>query len=313
MSKDTLEIANAILQLKQQSNIFKDYLFPITMSLFSALVGGSVALIINAKQDIRRLEREKFYHANHLIFNISESLGNLITIKSNYIEMDSENPYARALESPEMLIKSQPINFELSNLAFIRDIQTCNLTLSKKLSRFFFNKILRRPYIRPSKEELGKTWRNLARTGAMISNYNTILHQIEKRNQIDDIARGKVIAHIESHPDKTEEDLSAIFLESLGKKQTLNIIDLTELTISLIDHVILEMDSFMKEFPDIAESNIELSKVEMKRRLMKVRNDRPMYIKCLTPMLKPNFLDLAKAFGQSPKLVEQRYTFSQWY
>ena len=227
--------------------------------------------------------------------------------------MQSKNPYVRALEIPEMLINSQPINFELSNLAFIRDIKTCNLKLTEKLSRLFFNKLLRKPYIRPSKEELGKTWRNLSRVGAMISNYNTILHQIEKRNKIDDIARGKVLAHIEVTPPNTEEDLATAFLESLGKKQTLNIIDLTELTVSLIDHVILEMNSFITEFPDIAESNIELAKVEMKRRLIKVHNDRPLYIKCLTPILKPNFSDLAKIFGQSHEVVEHRYTYSQWF
>ncbi|CNF50520.1 hypothetical protein [Yersinia mollaretii] len=313
MSKETLDTAHAILELKQPVGIFKDYLFPISMSLFSALVGGSVALIINAKQDIRRLEREKFYNANRLIFNVFEGLGNLVTIKSNYYELNSDNPYLRVFEFPEILINCHPINIDLSNYAFIRDTQTCNFTLSEKLLRYFFNRLLRRPFKTPSKEELGKTWRNLSRIGAMLSNYNTILHHIEKRNKLDDVAREKLLTYLESHPPKSEEALTAAFQACLGKKQSLNLIDLTELTISLIDHVILEMDSFIKDFPNIAESNIELSKVEMKKRLMRVHNDRPMYIQCLKPLLKPNFAELAVTFGQSLKTIEHRYTLSQWY
>ncbi|WP_155757640.1 hypothetical protein [Acinetobacter schindleri] len=38
-------IAEAILQLKQESNVIKDYIFPIAMALVSSLIGAIVGYI----------------------------------------------------------------------------------------------------------------------------------------------------------------------------------------------------------------------------------------------------------------------------
>lgn len=310
MTQDSLLIAKAILALKQDGNFLKDYIFPIAMSLFSALVGGCVAFFINMTQDSRKRERERYFNANKLIFKVVDCSNFLVSAKSNYLSLQSRNPYERAFLIPEMLIRTETVSFDISDYGFISNRKTCNFTLPEKVYRFFYFKILKKPSDGMSKEELGKSWRNLARINALIYNYNLILFYIEKRNKLDEVMREVLMNYLDKEPATSVYDACE---KCFSRKSIINLIDISEMIISLIDHLIIEMDSFIKEFPLVAESNIELSMVGKGVKVIKVDNNRPMYLKCLEPVEKPDFNELAKILGGNLDDIKFRYTFSSWY
>ncbi|MCC3742542.1 hypothetical protein LLQ54_21975 [Rouxiella badensis] len=312
MSKESADIVEAILSLKPQGGIFKDYVFPVSVSLFSALMGGSIALMINAKQEVRKANQKKLQDTNELLFNVTKALNSLVTAKSNYYPVKYSTPSVRALRFPEILSKIQEINDDVSYCSYVRDIPTCNLTRTERLSRFY-KRLRKIPLNRPSQEALGKSWRNLNRVSAMLGNYNLIIELINKRNKIDEAVREKLAPVIESKEISTEAQFDDAIHSCLSKKQYLNWIDLTEMLITTVDHTICEMDNFLKDFPDIAESNIDLLSIMSKSRLIRVNNDRPAYIELMKPVLTVDFVALGADFSVDPEQLKQRYTLNAWY
>lgn len=312
MDTESLLLAKSVIEANQQVNPFKDYIFPVALSFFSAVMGGYIAIHINNKQEASKAEKEKFNNSMRLMFQVVESINNLVAIKSNYRHIDTSNPYLRAWSFPEILLKLRRLEIDLSDLSFIKEVQTCNFSVYENIKSFINKKIFRKKVKRPSELELGKSWRNFSRLSAMISNYNLIVYHIDKRNVQDDEARKKVhdFMKVKKIADGSFE--SAIH-SCLTDKEIFNLIDLTELTISLIDHVIKEMDSFVREFPEIAESNIEISKLRVGKKIIRYNNDRPAYTEMLIKTIEPDYSVLASIFGGDIELIKKRYTLVEWY
>lgn len=313
MDQDSLQLIKSLIEANQQEHPFKDFIFPVVSSLFSAIMGGLIAIYINNQQEISKSEKEKFKCSMHLMFCIIESLNNLITVKGNYRNIDTKNPYLRLWGFPETLLKTDRISIDLSDFSFIKELQNCNFSRKERIKRFISHSVLRKAIKKPSNLELGKSWRNLSRVSALISNYNTAIYQIEKRNVLDDNARKKVHDYIKDKSITNDETFEMALHDCLSDKEIYNLIDLTELTISLIDHVIKEMDSFVREFPQIAESNINLSKLKTGKRLIRYNNDRQAYTDCMKKTIEPDFHLLASLFGVDIESIKQRYTLSEWY
>lgn len=100
--------------------------------------------------------------------------------------------------------------------------------------------------------------------------------------------------------------------EIIGHVLTGKFVSITELTISLTDHVIKELHSFLMEFPDIAESNIELSRIREWGKLPRYENDKELFKKCLQPIVKPNFQRVAVYTGGTEEEVSKLCTFKDW-
>ncbi len=312
MDQESLLLAKSVIEANQQVNPLKDYIFPVVLSFLSAVVGGFVATHIHNLQEASKAEKEKFNNSMRLTFQVIESINNLVAIKSNYRHIDTSNPYLRFWQFPEILLKLNRLEINLSDFSFIKQVQTCNFSTYEKARRFINNKIFRRKIKKPSELELGKSWRNLSRLSAMISNYNAIVYHIDKRNFLDDEARKKVHDFIKARKIAGASFESAIH-SCLTDKEIFNLIDLTELTISLIDHVIKEMDSFAREFPEIAESNIDISKLRIGKKIIRYKNHRPAYTDMLMKTIEPDFILLASIFGDNIESVKKRYTLGEWY
>ena len=85
MSEEQL-IAEAILQLKQESNVIKDYIFPIAMALFSSLIGALVGYKVYLRQEKLTIERGKLDIANKWSIMAYQMHQQLISIKANYYD-----------------------------------------------------------------------------------------------------------------------------------------------------------------------------------------------------------------------------------
>ena len=80
------------------------------------------------------------------------------------------------------------------------------------------------------------------------------------RNQLDSDLK-KRLSNIASKDKPVFEIKLDEIKKEIGASELSKYIDLTESIVALIDYLIREIDSFIMEFPKVAESNIELSKV----------------------------------------------------
>ena len=116
MSEEQL-IAEAILQLKQESNVIKDYIFPIAMALFSSLIGALVGYKVYLRQEKLTIERGKLDIANKWSIMAYQMHQQLISIKANYYDrLNSSHPIARAFSVPAILIPHKNYEFNYFEL-----------------------------------------------------------------------------------------------------------------------------------------------------------------------------------------------------
>lgn len=311
MTPDAVLIAKAILMLKTDVDYAKDYVFPVALSFFSALMGGVTAYYINNRQEKIKAEREKLNSSNSLMMISFQMINTLVTIKGNYIGLHFKNPLQRALAINEILFNAREVNFDIGRLAFIKKIPTSNKTFLQKLSFFLKYKVLNRQPHMPSDEEIAKTWRNIARIDALLFNYNFVLNSLVVRNKLDADVRERLSKISNARRPVLEFHLDKIN-EVIGAAELSKYIDLTENLVSLIDFLIREIDSFIIEFPLIAESNIELTKVN-KERLSRVILNKPAYLAALIPIVQPDFELVSLQVGMSQEEAKRRYTYSAWY
>jgi hypothetical protein len=313
VNQDALVIARSILELKQNGDTLKDYIFPFFIAFFSALLGAGVAYFFNRRQERFRVERERFDLANKLMSDVLSGLNTLVSIKSNYIGMTQTGPFERAFEVPIIMLNERGLEIDISKYYFIGSIQTCNFPLWQKIVRWINREVIRTEINKPSAEDIGKTWRNLMRLVACINNYNYIMTAVAKRNEIDkDIKHD--IQHACRQLNANPREVSKEFvLRHVDGAKLIPYIHLTEFVISLLDHVLKEMDSFILEFPEIAESNIEMKMIGSRAKVVRVFNDKPAYLASLIPVIHPNFEVLSGILGMDLEATTRTYTFSNWY
>ncbi|SFF34750.1 hypothetical protein SAMN05216563_12525 [Phytobacter palmae] len=297
--------------LKADADYVKDYVFPITLSFFSALLGGLTAYYFNIRQEKIKIESEKCSAANSLMMLSFQMLNTLVAIKGNYIGMQFIHPVQRALVIPEILFNAGNVAFDIGKVSFIKQIPTANKTIIERFFLFFRCKILKRDLILPTNEEIGKTWRNIARIDAFLFNYNFALKTLTIRNQLDAEIRGRLAKKNLIFKPANELRIDDIIKE-IGMGELSKYIDLTENLVSLIDFLIKEIDSFLNAFPVIAESNIELSKTKGASLVRFILN-KPAYLASLIPILRPDYELTSQLVGMRKEETEKRYFYADWY
>jgi len=310
MSTDAVLIANAIASMKADSNILKDYIFPLAMSFFSAFLGGMSAIYIYSKQERIKKEKENFNKTNAVIVKVVERLNDLVALKINYHNINEVNPICRALLIPPFLSHLQRLHVEVSDFLFIQPIPTANKKWHERFFDFIRFDILSCKRKTLSMDELGRSWRNLSRLSAFVSNYNIIVTTIEERSKKLLEVKSRLSTYSSEYKITISPQLA---YDVIGRDGMNALIDLTETFLSMVDHVISEMDSFTKEFSDVAGSNIELSFVGKGVKVIKVLNERELYLACLKPIINPDFNMLAKLFQSTLEEVKYKYTFTEWY
>lgn len=313
MNQEALIIAKSILELKQENDVIKDYLFPFFVAFFSALLGAGVAYIFNKRHERFRVERERFDLANKILTDAVSGLNCLVSIKSNYLGLTSSDPLKRAFEVPIILMNERLLNVDVSRYYFIGPVQTSNFTFKQKFVRWINYKVIHVKPFQPTTEELGRSWRNLMRISAFVSNYNYILTTLEKRNRLNEEIKEDIQKACEVYgynPRKVTLDFVCKHIDGAKISQHVH---LTEFLIALLDHVLKEMDSFVTQFPEIAESNIEMKMIGSRAKVVRIINDRPAYLASLIPIKSPDYVRLSAIVGRDLKETKLVYTFSDWY
>lgn len=306
MSPDAILLAKAIVSLQPTPDFWKDYIFPIVLAFFSALLGGASAIYINRKQELKNITKDNFVAASQIYVMAYECLSNLVAIKGNYVHIKSDEPLVRAGMFPTIATKLEDVSFNARSLYFIRPIPTANKTLRQKTIWYFKHKILKIKIEEPLSEELRKSWRNPVRTSAMFSNYNQAMELFRVRNSINEKVKDILSQHHNLLGDIPREDVRNL----LGINLFVPFIDTTESSIAVTDYVMTELYDFLLKFPDIAESNIELGRIKEWGRFATYKNTQGSFQNCMKPMLKPDYKILSEYTGASVEYLEKKYDFS---
>lgn len=266
MDQNALLIAEAILHIRQGSDVFKDYVFPISTAFFSAFAGGVSAYYFNRRQDRGKDEKENFKTANRIFLIMLSAQSALKALKINYYHIRETHPIKRALIIPPMDYNEKKIDFDISSLSFIKDIPTSNKGFIEKLQDYINYNIFKVKVERPSPQELEVSWRNLKRLNTCIANYNVLIDLLKSRAVLDKELRGELRGLIYGD---VEDVIFERIKNSIDSIRLQNYLYETEILLVMVDHIIIEIESFSKQFSKIAESNIELSFVGKGASLMR--------------------------------------------
>ncbi|HDX8483129.1 TPA: hypothetical protein RQN45_005233 [Klebsiella oxytoca] len=302
------DIVKAIESLRPSTDYVKDYIFPVAIAFASAFFGGVSAVYINRRQELQKIARDNLMTSIQAIILAHDCLNNLVSIKTNYLNIDSDEPLIRFSQFTTIITKFDNITFNSNSLYFIRQIPTANKNLIESFIWKVKHRILRMKIKNPSSEDLRGTWRNTVRVSAMFGNYNEAMSLLKFRNELNEQVKDKVLMY--GHGDDIAfEEVQHI----LGKKLCTGIIDITETCIALIDHLIVEFYHFLLEFPAVAESNIELGRVREWGRVPTYENKQEIFLKCLEPIKQPDFKKFFAYTGMTEQEARVKYTFKSWF
>lgn len=307
MSPDAVLIAKAIISLQPTSDYLKDYIFPIVLAFFAALLGGYSAIYINRLQDLKNIAKDNYSAANQAFLTAHECLNHLVAIKSNYMTLVSDEPIMRALEIPTLLVKTDDVKFAPSSLHFIKMIPTANKSLTEAGIWFFKHRLLRVKVPMPPVEDVMHSWRNVVRINAMFNNYNQAMQLLALRNELSEQVKKAVPACLSGKPVTIKEIRQILDDSLLG-----HFIDINEQFIALADHVIVELYKFLLEFPAIATSNIELSRIKEWGGLPTYSNNKPLFHKLLIKTPSPDYGKIAEYTHLAREKLNLRYNFNDW-
>lgn len=298
-------ITEAILALKQQSNFFKDYLFPISTAFFSAFAGGVSAYYFNRRQDRGKEEKENFKSANKIYLELLSVHSSLMVLKSSYCDLIETNPLKRAILINPGQQSSKKIDFDLSLLSFIKDVGTANKSISKKIREFVTHDLLRRKRVRPSIRDIEFTWRNLKRLSVCIANYNCLLDIFEARFKLDVELRESLIPLVVGMDDPQIDVIFSVIPHNVVRQYLYE----SEMALVITDHIIKELFSFSKNFPEIAESNIELSLVGKGAKLLRSSLEDEKNNKIISNFTSVNYDLFSKYTGIPIEQLPKLFTF----
>ncbi|WP_286834310.1 MULTISPECIES: hypothetical protein [Acinetobacter] len=230
MSEEQL-IAEAILQLKQESNVIKDYIFPIAMALFSSLIGACIGYLIYLRQDKLVNEKRKLDVLNKWILVADEIHQSLLALKFNYHGSLTSHPYQRFLAIPSIIGTNKKYQFDYYELAFITDFKSNN------------------------------KWLNVGYLRSLFSNYETLLSMWEIRNEFNEKVRIQFLTS--KSENKAYVDLDDAEIEMYIDQGDLSfLIDITERCLRLTDDLITEFYNFFNEFPCAIANKVDLKLIK---------------------------------------------------
>ncbi len=115
------QLKPAIVALKQQHSIFETFIWPISLSFFSALMGFFSGLTAFRMQDRKKRRQDRIDATTRWAFKASECFENLCKIKIVCMKYQSEfDPLFKVMTIPVIDIPGPPIDVEgIENLTFL--------------------------------------------------------------------------------------------------------------------------------------------------------------------------------------------------
>lgn len=281
MNEEAILIAEAINSIRAESSVFRDYLFPIISSFFSAILGAWVAYFALKFQEKSQLERAKLITSNDWTITLEGAFQSLLAVKENYCAELSTHPFQRALATRSIIGQSKPIEKSVAELSFLVPTRSDPGSLKVK-------------------------WRQLSRIGGLISNYNLVLSIWEKRNSFERPLREKLISFCgeSGYAEISYADARKV----LGDKDLMSLIDLTERAVQLTDDLIFEINDFLENFSEVAKNVIDTRRTNGFGTLITFSNNENQHIQKL--LIKCPELDckpLVDLYGISELRIKELY------
>lgn len=283
MNEDIQAIVQAIESLKNDGGLFKNYLFPVLSSFFSAILGAVVAYFTLRFQENIQIERTKLDICNKWTIEVEGLFQSLIAFKANYASKIGSNPIERAVKVKTILNHSEPLQLNFAELSFV--------TPKKN-----------------SSEGHNQKWRQVPRVRGLIENYNTILRLWEQRNFIERPLRERLISAAGSKPyaDFAFEEIISV----IGERNLASLIDLTEKAIHLTDDIIIESNDFLNEFPGVAKAVVDTKRVKRYGTVLKFETEENQYLqKLICRVPEVDFEKIAEIYGTTISEAQSLYNF----
>lgn len=269
-------IAEAILQLKQESNVLKDYIFPIAMALFSSFIGAVVGYFVYLRQEKIAVEKRKLDMANKWLIMAYQMHQQLIGIKEHYYNNLNTNPISRVLSIPTIWREHKIYNFDYYELAFMASTNS-------------------------------STKYNLGRLGLIFDNYENLMTILRKRDELNEQLKSQLLISMGISSAVTtvsEEDI----LNNIDHILLSVLIDLTELVLRYTDDLVIQLYNFLDEFPEEARKQIKLKNLKNYGGVLNFDLKSNSYIQeLLTEVPLPNFKKISEISGKPEEELMARY------
>lgn len=283
MTTGTQEIITAINEIKFHPNIFKDYVLPFVIPLFSAVFGYFVAVKLFARQEKTKAIIIKIERTNEFIIHMIDSLQSLIAIKEIYYRHITAEPYQRTLSITKIQVI---LNTNVINTAYMAFVS------------FGYNE--------SSQGQYDETWNNVVRINTMVSNYRYLVKLISERNEASSDFLNAANEHIYNTGTVTHE----INIEALTNKNKILLIglmDKTEQLLRLVDDLIIEIYNFLTNIHTAVKSVLNVKLVKEHVTLLMYRNDAPEFQEMLARIIQPDYEALGLIFGLPEVQVRELY------
>lgn len=282
MSHEIEQIVLAIESLRQEANPFKDYLFPIITGAFSSLLGFIVAYFTLRYQENIQTQKERIKVVNDWMLLVEGAITSLIAIKANYHGKLGNDPFQRTLSIHSIIHSTKKLDADLSSLSFIIPRKEDEKSLETK-------------------------WRQLPRIRAMIENYNFIIELWNKRSEIERPIKEKLVKEYGTLAFAVV-DKEQIF-KCINPAEFIVLMDLTERAVKYTDDLIVEMNDFMTEFPEIGKSFV--SKKSLRNYgpvIIYSSEDNERLLNIIKKSPEVNYQILAELLGETEEQVRSEYT-----
>lgn len=145
----------------------------------------------------------------------------------------------------------------------------------------------------------------------ILKNYNFAIELIKVRNNHDVEIRNILVTTLKQDSPQLVANAQMI-IDAISPEKASIYVDLTEQSIAIIDFLIVEMDSFLKESPMIAESNIDMKALKNIGSTPRYTNEKQKYIELVKPIIRPDYTSLGRLLGTDSRSAQSRYTYGEW-
>ncbi|TVL22753.1 hypothetical protein AYI92_03135 [Shewanella xiamenensis] len=280
MNEEIDAIVKAINGLHQETNYFKDYVFPIASAFFTSILGAAIAYITIKDQDFKSNERSKLNTANKWIVLVEEARANLLAIKSTYNDNLSDHPIHRMSNIKEIVFYANPITENYDTLSFI--------ALKKK------------------GDKLHK-WGDIPRLRAMINNYNYLIKLWDERNKLYRNINQKILTNFGNGSGCFDISIENI-IKCMGEADICALINITERAVKLTDDLIIEQNDFLINFPRHVRTLINTKKIKDYGAVLGYSNNgNEGLLKLLEKSKKPSFESVEVIFKMKKEEIEKMH------
>ena len=276
MSSDVELIVNAIEGL--HTNIIKDYILPVGSILISGALGVGVAYYSVDRQEKTKIEIDKIQNINNTLLIAMDVRMSLISIKHNYFDIISNEPIARMLKVPPIILSEREAIINFASLTF----------LAPDKNEGEFNK-----------------WSSIEYISMIFSNYNSLLKIWSKRNEIIH----SLLPRLKPYFGKP---LNYQMLQELIGDSNISLLsDLTEKALHMTDDLLIEINAFLVGFGDIAKTKVEKRVVKKFGNVLSVTlpnsNDFPKAVEIVTRVPEVNYKLLSQLLERPEPELRERY------